>query len=503
MRKFMTIMLVVLLAAMAVMPAAAQDENNIVAAAERATSFNTLLAAAEAAGLADTLATGGPFTVFAPTDGAFATLLNNLGLSAEELLADTDLLTTVLTYHVVAGEVRAADLLAAIDAGGGVAELETIGGEVLTARLVSLPDAVEEGAEQTFTDAIFLGDAGVSVFLPNISASNGVIHAISGVLLPPSVTGAPAAEEAAAESNTIVDIAATTEGFSTLVAAAEAAGLVEALSGGNLTVFAPTDDAFAAALEALGLTAEELLADTETLTTILTFHVVSGDFSGEDLVSVMTNAGVTELNTLSGEPLAIALEGDSIVLGGGQATVAAADIEADNGIIHVIDGVLLPPSMMMGEEMAEEEMSAEPVSIPETAAAAGGFETLLAAAEAAGLVEALSGGNLTVFAPTDDAFAAALESLGLTAEELLADTETLTAVLSYHVVNGDFSGEDLVSVMTNAGVTELNTLGGAALPIALEGDSIVLGGGQATVVAADIEASNGIIHVIDGVLLPE
>ncbi|MEL6149081.1 MAG: fasciclin domain-containing protein, partial [Chloroflexota bacterium] len=158
MRKFMTIMLVVLLAAMAVMPAAAQDENNIVAAAERATSFNTLLAAAEAAGLADTLATGGPFTVFAPTDGAFATLLNNLGLSAEELLADTDLLTTVLTYHVVAGEVRAADLLAAIDAGGGVAELETIGGEVLTARLVSLPDAVEEGAEQTFTDAIFLGD---------------------------------------------------------------------------------------------------------------------------------------------------------------------------------------------------------------------------------------------------------------------------------------------------------------------------------------------------------
>ncbi|MEL6149062.1 MAG: fasciclin domain-containing protein, partial [Chloroflexota bacterium] len=240
-----------------------------------------------------------------------------------------------------------------------------------------------------------------------------------------------------------------------------------------------------------------------TLTTILTFHVVSGDFSGEDLVSVMTNAGVTELNTLSGEPLAIALEGDSIVLGGGQATVAAADIEADNGIIHVIDGVLLPPSMMMGEEMAEEEMSAEPVSIPETAAAAGGFETLLAAAEAAGLVEALSGGNLTVFAPTDDAFAAALESLGLTAEELLADTETLTAVLSYHVVNGDFSGEDLVSVMTNAGVTELNTLGGAALPIALEGDSIVLGGGQATVVAADIEASNGIIHVIDGVLLPE
>ncbi|MEM6528405.1 MAG: fasciclin domain-containing protein, partial [Chloroflexota bacterium] len=295
MRKLITMLMAVALAAMTVVPAAAQEEN-IVEAATRATSFNTLLAAAEAAGLAETLANDGPFTVFAPTDGAFATLLNDLGLSAEDLLGDTELLTTVLTYHVVAGEVRAADLLAAIDAGGGVAELETIGGEILTARLVSLPDPVEEGEDQTFTDVIFLGDGGSSVFLPNISASNGVIHAISGVLLPPSVTGAgeemaegEMMEEEMMESNTIVDVAVNTDGFSTLVAAADAAGLVEALSGGELTVFAPTDDAFAAALEALGLSAEELLGDTETLTTILTYHVLDGAVDSTAFVELLAD----------------------------------------------------------------------------------------------------------------------------------------------------------------------------------------------------------------------
>lgn len=356
MRRVFTTLVALLLAIMIVVPAAAQDRN-LVEAAQQATGFSTLLAAAEAAGLAEELAEGGPYTIFAPTDGGFANALSALGLTAEELLADTELLTTILSFHVINGDFSSGDLVSIIsNDADGVAEFTTLGGETLTAELVTLPVPAEEVAagqptpEPQFQTAIFLNGQGISVFLADIQASNGVLHAISGVLLPPSFTMMEddmAMEEEMMEEEmapaTIADIAATTDGFSTLAAAVDAAGLTDALSEGNLTVFAPTDDAFAAALDALGLSAEELLADTDTLTTILTYHVIAGDFSSEDLLSLSTNGGITELNTLAGEPLSLAIEGDSVVIGG--ATVTMADIEADNGIVHVIDGVLLPPSM--------------------------------------------------------------------------------------------------------------------------------------------------------------
>lgn len=131
------------------------------------------------------------------------------------------------------------------------------------------------------------------------------------------------------------------------------------------------------------------------------------------------------------------------------------------------------------------------MNIVETAAEAGTFTTLLAAAEAAGLVETLSGeGPLTVFAPTDDAFAALPEG---TVEGLLADIDALTAVLTYHVVAGAVMSGDLSDGMTAA------TVNGADITVTL-GDAVMVN--DATVVAADIEASNGVIHVIDSVLLP-
>jgi len=139
------------------------------------------------------------------------------------------------------------------------------------------------------------------------------------------------------EAGTIVDVAASTEGFSTLVAAVQAAGLVETLSGdGPFTVFAPTDDAFAAALEALGITAEELLADTETLTSILTYHVVAGAVPSSDVVTLDGQS----VATVNGAEVTITVDGDTVMVN--DATVVAVDVEASNGIIHVIDSVLLP-----------------------------------------------------------------------------------------------------------------------------------------------------------------
>ena len=141
-------------------------------------------------------------------------------------------------------------------------------------------------------------------------------------------------DEAMEEVGTIVDVAAEAGSFTTLLAAAEAAGLVETLSGeGPLTVFAPTDDAFAAALADLGLTAEELLADTETLTSILTYHVVAGEVLSGDLTDGMTAV------TVNGAEITVDLT-DGVKING--ATVTTADIKASNGVIHVIDQVLLP-----------------------------------------------------------------------------------------------------------------------------------------------------------------
>jgi uncharacterized surface protein with fasciclin (FAS1) repeats len=278
-------------------------------------SFTTLVAAVQAAGLVETLSGEGPFTVFAPTDEAFTAALGDLGLSAEDLLADTDLLTTILTYHVVPGAVLSTDLTDGMMA-------TTVQGEDVSVDL---------------SDGVMIN--GANVIIPDVPASNGVIHAIDYVLLPPSLgLGGDAMEEEEAMEEgpgNLIEVATEAGNFTTLLAAADAAGLTETLATGTVaTIFAPTDEAFAAALETLGITAEELLADTETLTAILTYHAIGGVVMSTDLV----DGPVTMLNGLEAT---IDLS-DGVKINGIE--VVAADIEASNGVIHVIDGVLLPPT---------------------------------------------------------------------------------------------------------------------------------------------------------------
>ena len=590
-RKLYAFAALLLAAMLFVLPAVAQDDDeNLVERADRATSFNTLLQAAEAAGLAETLANDGPFTIFAPTDGAFQIALAELGLTAEELLADTETLTNILTFHVVEGAVDSTQLAQLItESDDGVAEIETLSGETLTAQL-------------TADGLILLNGQGIAVNVPDIAASNGIIHAIPGVLLPPSMMGdmdmemeateemmateemdmeateeMMATEEAmmteeAMEMGTIVDVAAGNDDFSTLVAAVDAADLVDTLSGeGPFTVFAPTNAAFEEALDALGLTAEELLADTETLTSILTYHVVAGELAAEDIVAAVEGAedGVLEVETVNGEMLTVELIDGMLSLNGQGISVAMADVMASNGIVHAIDGVLLPPSMMemmgMGdmdmemeateemmateemdmeateemmateeammteeamemeateemmateemdmeateEMMATEEAMMESNTIVDVAAGDENFSTLVAAVEAADLVETLSSeGPFTVFAPTNGAFEAALASLDMTAEELLADTELLTSVLTYHVVAGELTSADIAAAIAESedNVLEVETVNGATLTAEITTEGVVLLNGEGiSVFLADIAASNGIIHAIDGVLLP-
>jgi uncharacterized surface protein with fasciclin (FAS1) repeats len=161
----------------------------------------------------------------------------------------------------------------------------------------------------------------------------------AGTTLTSTTTQSTMPATTAPELGTIVDVAAASGDFTTLVAAIEAAGLAETLSGpGPFTVFAPTDEAFAAALDSLGLTAEELLADTETLTSILTYHVIAGEVPS---TAVVTMDGQS-VATVNGAEVTIGVDGDKVTVN--DATVTAVDIPASNGIIHVIDSVLLPPA---------------------------------------------------------------------------------------------------------------------------------------------------------------
>ncbi|MFG0306027.1 MAG: fasciclin domain-containing protein [Phycisphaerales bacterium JB040] len=273
---------------------------------------------------------------------------------------------------------------------------------------------------------------------------------------------------ARADAPTIVEIAAGNEDFSTLVSAVKAAGLVETLnSEGPFTVFAPTNDAFA------GLDQRALantLRDTERLTQLLTFHVVPGRITAEQLATTRF------LETVNGNRVEIGRNGG---LGVEQASIVAADIEAGNGIIHVINDVLIPTKL----------------DIVETASSAGSFETLIAAARAAGLAGSLkSDGPLTVFAPTDEAFAA----LGAdTIETLLRpeNKQTLATVLRYHVVSGrTYSGALL-------GGAEIKTLSGETVEASFGPSGLSLND-KSRVTTADLGATNGVIHVIDSVLIP-
>jgi uncharacterized surface protein with fasciclin (FAS1) repeats len=268
----------------------------------------------------------------------------------------------------------------------------------------------------------------------------------------------------------IVTTAVEAGSFKTLAAALEAAGLVETLQGkGPFTVLAPTDAAFAKLPQG---TVENLLKpeNKQQLISVLTYHVLAGTVGSAEVVKLQA------AETLNGQRIDIKVADGQVQVD--QAHVVQTDIACSNGVIHVIDQVILPASD----------------SIVTVASNAGTFSTLLAAAKAAGLVDALNGaGPLTVFAPTDAAFAALPKG---TVEKLLKpeNKAQLASILSYHVLPGRLYSTELLKGHA------AETLQGASLQVQLvNGKPQVMGAG---IVAADLDAANGVIHVIDKVLMP-
>jgi transforming growth factor-beta-induced protein len=270
------------------------------------------------------------------------------------------------------------------------------------------------------------------------------------------------------EATDIVDTAVAAGNFTTLAAALGAADLVDTLKGpGPFTVFAPTDDAFAALPAG---TVDALLADVPALTDVLLNHVVSGDVRAADVI------GLSSATTVGDDTLYIDIVDGNVIING-SVQVTATDIVASNGVIHVIDAVILPLD-----------------DIVDTAVAAGAFDTLAVALDAAGLIDTLKGpGPFTVFAPTDDAFAALPAG---TVEALLGDIPALSDILLYHVVSGAAVRSGDVVQLSSA-----TTVAGEDISIEVVDGGVVLND-SVMVTAVDVYASNGVIHVIDGVLLP-
>jgi transforming growth factor-beta-induced protein len=282
-------------------PATKAPKKNIVETAVGAGQFDTLVSLVQKAGLAETLSGKGPYTVFAPTDKAFekvpAETLAKLG-------DDPEALKRVLLYHVADGRYPAARVVREDS-------INTLAGPRVDV--------------QVRGDVVRVG--GARVIMPDVRASNGVIHAINRVLIPPTK---PAAR---APKKNIVETAVAAGQFDTLVSLVKQAGLAETLSGkGPYTIFAPTDKAFkkvpADTLKALG-------DDRDALERVLLYHVADGRYPAARV------ARKQSIETLAGPRLKVQVRGDVVRVGG--ARVITPDVRASNGIVHAINRVLIPP----------------------------------------------------------------------------------------------------------------------------------------------------------------
>ena len=401
--------------------------------------FKTLIDAIATTDLPSILGGPGPFTLFAPTDAAFAKL--PAGVLADLLKPENkNKLVSILTYHVCLGALSSGDInnmalpVDIVTLAGGRARLGRKGSSITI-----------NGAEVLATDVL---------------TTNGVFHIIDTVLMPPL---------------DLVQTAIADGNFTTLVAALRAVNYTSMLQGdAPFTLFAPTDDAFAKL-------PSRVLADLfkpenkEELKILVNLHILSGRVASSGIMAMALPAYLSTIGTI--QPI---VDRDGATIKINTANVAASDVEAVNGIIHVLDTVLMPLT-----------------DIVQTAINNGSFNTLVTALTAAGLVDALQGtGPFTVFAPTDTAFAKLSNE---TLYKLLEaeNKNLLNKILQYHVTSRLVTGSLINRLPVPADITML-----ASGTATLSAYASVVMINHASVIAADVFNRNGMIHVIDNVILP-
>jgi len=304
MRKWIVVLATLVVASVAVLAPAGSarsgaGESDIVTTAVNAGQFKTLASLLQSAGLVDTLKTGGPFTVLAPTDAAFAKVPK---ATLDALAADPAKLKAVLLYHVISGSVPSTEVVKLTSA-------KTLNG-------ASVSIKVQDGSVLV---------NGAKVVTPDVMASNGVIHVIDSVLLPPAAASAP---------QNIVKTAVAAGQFKTLASLLQKSGLAKTLQTGKWTVFAPTDAAFAKVPKA---TLAKLGSNPALLKKVLLYHVVKGSVPASKVVTLNGKSVVM----VSGAPVRIKISGGNVFLNG-STKVTKTDVKASNGLIHIVNKVLIP-----------------------------------------------------------------------------------------------------------------------------------------------------------------
>ncbi|SKC63969.1 fasciclin domain-containing protein [Ohtaekwangia koreensis] len=434
-----------------------QPSQTIVEIAQGNSDLSSLLAAlSKYPDLVSTLSGNGKYTVFAPTNTAFNNLLSAIGQSSINDVPE-DVLKNILQYHVITS--------------GAVKSTQLANGDIEAAN--------GEDIRVTVTGGVKLNST-VNVTTADIEATNGVIHVIDAVLVPPSVKPIV---------GTIVAPAYFNKNFTTLIAAVQAADpsiLTTLLGNGpsnkKLTLFAPTNAAFTAA----GITT---LPDKATLDAVLTYHVIDDEVRAAELPS-----GSAAIVTLGGE-FYLSNNGANGVFINGTSKVTATDIAGSNGVVHVIDRTLIPPAKTIAGIATDLSTASTPQFTQLVAALArtSGTDTDLLAAVSNG------DANLTVFAPTDAAFQQLY--IGLDVEGINdIPLATLTAVLQHHVVAARVFSTDL----TNGSVATLN----GNVTVSATNKTVTDGSGNVANLSTNtallnVLATNGVIHTIDRVLLPD
>ena len=426
----------------------AQDQANLTSLVTALTKFPDLVS---------TLSGSGKFTVFAPTNDAFTALLATIGQTSINDVPEP-VLKSLLQYHVVTS--------------GAVLSTQLTAGNVATANMESI--AV------TTTGGISLNGS-AKVLTADVKSTNGVVHIIDKVLVPASI---------AKFVNTVVEPAYFNKNFTTLIAAVTAASptvLQTLLNSSKKTLFAPTNAAFTAE----GITS---LPAQATLDAVLTYHVVNGEVKAAQLPSSAAPAN-NAITTLGGV-FYLSNRGSNGVFINGRTRVTATDIMADNGVVHVIDRTLMPPSKTI----------AQIATALSTASSGAEFKKLVAAlARVPALLDAASAGssNLTVFAPTDAAFDALYSSLGVTGATI--DITLLTKVLQHHIVSSPTTatGRVFSSDLVTGNVPTLNgnlSINATALTVTSGNGTMANINTNAALI--NVLGTNGVIHTINKVLLP-
>lgn len=405
------------------------------------TTLTTLSSALELANLTDTLDGDIEYTILAPSNTAFDGLPMTL---LEELDADPVRLAEVLSYHIVPGRLSTEALTQQ-------RFVETIQGQTLY--LTTTEDALLANGLGTFIES-------------DIEASNGLVHIVDLVMLP--------ADYESDAVNTIAETVGQRPEFSTLLAAVLAAGYGEEFQApGQYTLLAPTNQAFA---NLPAGTLDDLLANPVRMREVLLYHTLPGVFTEGDITSAIS------LPTLTGVPITVDEQpfGSEVLLNG-TADLQLTNIRTNNGMVHQVDQVLLPP------ERPELPTTAEVVSGDEQ------LSTLNDLIEQAGLSDTIADAdNITLFAPTNAAF----EALPAGTVDLLLDgpEEALERTLLYHVINQRRTQAELEALQL------LPTLAGSPVLIFEENNALTING--ATFNMVDIETQNGVVHIIDAVILP-